>query len=66
MLFGRSPPAWVVAIAGQEFGEVKEGLSTTALGNLAVAVAAIVGWIGEQTAPGNGVGVDCRCVTVAI
>jgi len=49
LLFGHIPPAWVLAMAGQEFGEVKEGLSAQADANLAEAVAFLVGWIAGLT-----------------
>lgn len=38
LLFGHAPPGWMLAIAGDEFGEVKEGLSQSAQANLAQAV----------------------------
>lgn len=52
LLFGYSPPGWMLAIAGQEFGEVKEGLSLSARVNLDGAVAFLRGWIDAE----NGVG----------
>ncbi len=45
MLFGRAPPGWVLAIGGQDFGEVKEGLSPQAETNLGLAEACLVAWI---------------------
>ncbi len=50
LLFGQAPPGWVLAIAGEEFGEVKEGLSISARKNLAGAVAFLRGWIAAETA----------------
>ena len=51
LLFGRAPPAWMLAISGDEFGEVKEGLSLRARVNLALAVAFLQGWIARTSAP---------------
>ena len=53
LLFGRAPPGWVLAIAGEEFGEVKEGLSISARKNLAGAVAFLRGWISAETSAGS-------------
>ncbi|MBA3911407.1 MAG: hydrogenase maturation protease [Rhodobacter sp.] len=47
LLFGHAPPGWMLAIAGQDFGEVKEGLSQPARENLAGAVAFLRGWMAE-------------------
>lgn len=45
LLFGKAPPAWVLAISGTEFGEVKEGLGPTARANLGLAVNALKDWL---------------------
>jgi hydrogenase maturation protease len=39
LLFGHRPPAWMLAIAGDAFGEVREGLSPRAQHNLGQALA---------------------------
>ncbi len=44
-LFGATPRAWVLGITGTGFGEVKEGLSPDALGNLDRAEGFIRKWI---------------------
>lgn len=46
LLYGKTPEAWVLAIAGADFGQVHEGLSPPALSNLAAAEAALSAWIG--------------------
>lgn len=45
LLFGHAPPGWVLAIAGDEFGAVKEGLSPAAKVNLALAADFLRHWI---------------------
>jgi len=45
ILFGKAPPGWVLAIAGEDFGDVKEGLSAGARGNLSLAVPFLEAWI---------------------
>ncbi|WP_322214920.1 hydrogenase maturation protease [Phaeovulum sp.] len=45
LLFGHAPPGWMLAIAGDEFGEVKEGLGGHARGNLGLAVDFLQGWL---------------------
>lgn len=59
LLFGHAPPAWILAIAGRDFGEVKEGLSLPAGANLIAAVAFLRDWIAATQAavPGRGVGI---------
>lgn len=52
LLFGHAPPGWILAIAGEEFGEVKEGLSPLARASLSRAVAYLRGWIEAATATG--------------
>ena len=48
LLFGHKPPGWVLAIAGEAFGEVHEGLSPTAQGNLQQAAAFLRGWLAAR------------------
>lgn len=45
LLFGHAPPGWILAIAGDEFGEVKEGLSPRAAENLGLALDHLRQWI---------------------
>lgn len=45
LLFGHAPPGWMLAIAGEAFGEVKEGLSPLAQANLAQTVPFLRAWI---------------------
>ena len=47
LLFGKAPAGWMLAIAGQAFGEVKEGLSPAAQTNLAEALTFLQGWISQ-------------------
>jgi hydrogenase maturation protease len=49
LLFGRAVPGWTLAIAGQAFGTVREGLSQQAEENLSLAAAFLTGWIGQRT-----------------
>jgi hydrogenase maturation protease len=51
LLFGRRPPAWMLAIGGEAFGEVSEGLSPRAADNLARALAFLRGWLAELSMP---------------
>ena len=44
MLYGKRPQAYVLGIAGYEFGEVKEGLSAKAQHNLELAETFFVDW----------------------
>jgi hydrogenase maturation protease len=44
-LYDTEPEAWVLAIAGKEFGEVKEGLSDEAKHNLDLAEAFFLEWL---------------------
>ena len=48
LLFGHAPPGWMLAIAGEAFGEVKEGLSPAAQANLAQAGPFLRQWIAER------------------
>jgi hydrogenase maturation protease len=50
LLFGHAPPGWLLAVAGEEFGEVKEGLSRIAQANLALAVGFLRDWIAARQA----------------
>jgi hydrogenase maturation protease len=45
LLFGRAPPGWMLAMRGEEFGEVKEGLSERAKSNLLLATTFLQAWI---------------------
>lgn len=51
LLFGRAPPGWMLAIAGQDFGEVKEGLSLCARDNLGLATTFLRGWLAQRSEP---------------
>lgn len=46
-LYDREPEAYLLGIAGREFGEVKEGLSETARRNLDLAEAFFLQWYGQ-------------------
>jgi hydrogenase maturation protease len=48
LLFGYAPQGWVLAIAGVAFGEVREGLSPVAQGNLVTATEVLLHWIATQ------------------
>ncbi len=48
LLFGTAPPGWKLAIAGTEFGEVKEGLSPNAQENLTQAARFLARWITQR------------------
>lgn len=43
-LFGKRPEAYVLGISGHAFGEVREGLSPAASGNLDLAEAFFIDW----------------------
>jgi len=45
LLYAKAPPGWTLAIAGIEFGEVKEGLSLFAQENLVQAARFLESWI---------------------
>jgi hydrogenase maturation protease len=45
LLFGNAPSAWMLAIAGAEFGAIREGLSPTAERNLALAADHLRDWL---------------------
>ena len=47
-LYGHAPEAYVLGIAGHEFGEVKEGLSPQAQSNLSFAESLLRGWLTEN------------------
>ncbi len=47
-LFGASPRAFVLGIAGHEFGEVKEGLSAQAEENLGQALTFFDNWLKQS------------------
>ncbi|WP_298964563.1 hydrogenase maturation protease [uncultured Roseibium sp.] len=48
-LYGARPRAYVLGISGQEFGEVKEGLSERAKKNLEDAEAFFLDWLSKNT-----------------
>ena len=52
-LYGRTPQAFVLGIAGHDFGEVKEGLSPLARGNLNLAVAFLRDWFAQHSVGGR-------------
>jgi len=45
LLFGKTPKAYVLAMSGRDFGEIKEGLSAKATANLALALDFLTGWL---------------------
>lgn len=45
LLYGRTPPGWILAIAGNDFGEVHEGLSVSARANLGAAARHLRDWL---------------------
>lgn len=47
-LYGKEPQAFVLGIAGAEFGEVKEGLSEDAMRNLDLATAFFLDWLSDE------------------
>ena len=51
LLYGKAPPGWMLAIAGQDFGQVAEGLSRSAARNLALAADHLAPWIAARLAP---------------
>lgn len=48
LLFGHRPPAWILAIAGDQFGEVKECLSPRAEDHLRQALAFVQNWLATR------------------
>ncbi len=48
LLFGQRPQAWTLAISGNDFDQLHEGLSPGATANLAQAVAFLLDWILQQ------------------
>lgn len=48
LLFGHRPPAWMLAIAGDQFGEVKEGLSPRAQDTLGLALKFLHRWLADH------------------
>lgn len=50
LLYGRAPPGWILAMAGTEFGAVREGLGPAAQENLRGAVAFVKDWLVQATA----------------
>lgn len=53
LLFGHAPRGVVLAIAGEEFGEVREGLGAEARRNLALATEFLGGWIRREARAGS-------------
>ena len=64
-LYDREPEAYLLGIAGREFGEVKEGLSETARCNLDLAEAFFLQWYGEPDSVSSGWQQPVRTVTGA-
>jgi hydrogenase maturation protease len=52
-LYGHTPQAFVLGITGHDFGEVKEGLSPLAQGNLRLAIAFLSNWFAQHTIGGQ-------------
>ncbi len=48
LLFGKRPPAWTLAISGDHFDDIHEGLSPRATANLTQAVAFVRDWFLQQ------------------
>ena len=56
-LYGRTPPAFILGIAGWDYGEVKEGLSAEATAHLDEAEAFFLDWyakVSAEYAPADG------------
>lgn len=53
MLYGKTPDAYVLGIAGDSFGEVAEGLSATAQHNLGLAETFFFDWLAASHRHGN-------------
>ena len=51
MLYGKAPDAFVLGISGESFGEMAEGLSTTAQRNLDLAEAFFLDWFAASQSP---------------
>lgn len=49
-LYGRTPPAFILGIAGWDYGEVKEGLSEDAMSHLDQAEAFFLDWYATASA----------------
>lgn len=47
LLYGRTPPGWVLAVAGVDFGKVHEGLGPAARANLRAAVGHLRAWLDQ-------------------
>lgn len=63
LFYGTAPSAWMLAIAGSEFGEVKEGLSPMAQRNLSQATLFLHDWIArlhQCSVPGAPLGMPSR------
>lgn len=66
LLFAKTPPGWMLAIAGEDFGAIKEGLSPLASANLEGAVAFLRDWIEKEGEAGSvpAEGAEGRCIRV--
>lgn len=53
MLYDKRPEAFVLGIAGESFGEVAEGLSAAARGNLDLAEAFFLDWFAASQGSGD-------------
>jgi hydrogenase maturation protease len=51
LLFGHAPPGFILAIAGEDFGEMREGLSPAATANLALALEVLRDWLARTGRP---------------
>lgn len=49
-LYGTAPPAHVMAIAGQDFGQMHEGLGKAATANLDAAIRGFLDWFARSDA----------------
>jgi len=56
LLFGNVPSGWILAIGGDAFDEVGEGLSPRAHGNLLLATEFLIGWIPALREDADGLG----------
>jgi hydrogenase maturation protease len=54
LLFGRAPPGWILAMAGDAYGEIREGLSARAEASLSCATTFLATWIASNCDGRNG------------
>jgi hydrogenase maturation protease len=47
LLYGKDVPGWVLALSGQDFAEVREGLGPVAEASLRLAIPALAAWVGQ-------------------